>query len=115
MGSLDYEVSALGFGAMRLPSKRINRISADPGQAKKIIRSGVDQGINYIDTAYVYPGSEKAVGEALRDGYRDKVWLVSKSPLPLIRKAEDFDKHLATSLGRLQTDHLDIYLSLIHI
>lgn len=110
MGSLDWEVSALGFGAMRLPSKRINRLAADPGRSAKIIRSGIDQGINYVDTAYIYPGSEKAVGEALRDGYRDKVKLVSKSPLPLVRKAEDFDRYLATSLERLQTDHLDIYL-----
>lgn len=110
MGSLDWEVSALGFGAMRLPHRRFNRLAPDPASSTRIIRSGIDQGINYVDTAYIYPGSEKAVGEALADGYRDKVKLVSKSPLPLVRKAEDFDRFLATSLERLATDHLDIYL-----
>ncbi len=110
MGSLDWPVSALGFGAMRLPTKRMNRLSPDPTQSTSIIRSGIDQGINYVDTAYVYPGSEKAVGEALKDGYRERVHLVSKLPVFLTRKTEDFDKYLATSLERLQTDHLDAYL-----
>jgi predicted aldo/keto reductase-like oxidoreductase len=110
MGSLDWQVSALGFGAMRLPTKRMNRLSPDPAQSTAIIRSGIDQGINYVDTAYVYPGSEKAVGEALKDGYRERVHLVSKLPVFLTRKTEDFDKYLATSLERLQTDHLDVYL-----
>ena len=110
MGSLDWPVSALGFGAMRLPTKRMNRLSPDPTQSTSIIRSGIDQGINYVDTAYVYPGSEKAVGDALKDGYRERVHLVSKLPVFLTRKTEDFDKYLATSLERLQTDHLDAYL-----
>ena len=110
MGSLDWPVSALGFGAMRLPTKRMNRLSPDPTQSTAIIRSGIDQGINYVDTAYVYPGSEKAVGDALKDGYRERVHLVSKLPVFLTRKTEDFDKYLATSLERLQTDHLDAYL-----
>ncbi len=110
MGSLDWPVSALGFGAMRLPSKRMNRFSPDSAQSTAIIRSGIDQGINYVDTAYVYPGSEKAVGEALKDGYRERVHLVSKLPVFLTRKTEDFDKYLATQLERLQTDHLDAYL-----
>ena len=110
MGSLDWPVSALGFGAMRLPTKRMNRLSPDPTQSTAIIRSGIDQGINYVDTAYVYPGSEKAVGEALKDGYRQRVHLVSKLPVFLTRKTSDFDKYLATSIERLQTDHLDAYL-----
>ena len=92
------------------PTKRLNRLSPDPAKSTSIIRSGIDQGINYVDTAYVYPGSEKAVGEALKDGYRERVHLVSKLPVFLTRKTEDFDKYLATSLERLQTDYLDVYL-----
>jgi predicted aldo/keto reductase-like oxidoreductase len=110
MGSLEWPVSALGFGAMRLPSKGLNRLTPDLAESTAIIRSGIDQGINYVDTAYVYPGSERAVGEALKDGYRERVHLVSKLPVFLTRKAQDFDKYLATSLERLQTDHLDAYL-----
>ena len=111
MGSLDWPVSALGFGAMRLPNKGgLNRLTPDRAQSTAIIRSGIDQGINYVDTAYVYPGSEKAVGEALKDGYRQRVHLVSKLPVFLTRKTSDFDKYLATSIERLQTDHLDAYL-----
>jgi predicted aldo/keto reductase-like oxidoreductase len=110
MGSLEWPVSALGFGAMRLPSKGLNRLIPDQAESTSIIRSGIDHGINYVDTAYVYPGSEKAVGQALKDGYRERVRLVSKLPVFLTRKTEDFDKYLATSLERLQTDHLDVYL-----
>ena len=110
MGSLEWPVSALGFGAMRLPSKRMNPLSPDQAKCTAIIRSGIDQGISYVDTAYVYPGSEKAVGVALKDGYRERVHLVSKLPVFLTRKTQDFDKYLATSLERLQTDFLDIYL-----
>jgi predicted aldo/keto reductase-like oxidoreductase len=110
MGSLDWPVSALGFGAMRLPNRGLNRLTPDVAESTRIIRSGIDQGISYVDTAYLYPGSERAVGAALKDGYRERVHLVSKLPVPLVRKTEDFDKYLATSLERLQTDHLDVYL-----
>jgi len=112
MGSLDWPVSALGFGAMRLPGRRFNRLVPDQAKSSAIIRSGIDQGINYVDTAYVYPGSERAVGEALKDGYRERVHLVTKLPVFLTRKSEDFDKYLATSLERLQTHYLDAYLLL---
>jgi len=110
MGSLEWPVSALGFGAMRLPGRRLNRLIPDQAKSTAIIRSGIDQGINYVDTAYVYPGSEKAVGEALKNGYRERVRLVTKLPVFLTRKTEDFDKYLATQLERLQTDYLDAYL-----
>jgi predicted aldo/keto reductase-like oxidoreductase len=110
MGSLPWQVSALGFGAMRLPTRRMNRFSPEPDESIRIIRSGIDQGIDYVDTAYVYPGSEKVVGQALRDGYRERVKLVTKLPVFLTRKTGDFDRYLATQLERLQTDHLDVYL-----
>ncbi len=112
MGSLNWEVSALGFGAMRLPTKRFNRLAVDKHEAIRIIRRGIDSGINYVDTAWFYHmgDSEKVLGEALKDGYRERVKLVTKFPTPLGRKPEDFEKYLNAQLERLQTDYFDIYL-----
>jgi predicted aldo/keto reductase-like oxidoreductase len=112
MGSLDWEVSALGFGCMRLPSRRFSLMGADFAESKRIIRYGIDRGINYIDTAWLYHlgESEKFLGEILKDGYREKVKLVTKLPMFLVRNAEDFDRFLNTQMEKLQTDFLDIYL-----
>ncbi len=112
MGSLEWEVSALGFGCMRLPSRRFSLMGADLEESKRIIRYGIDRGINYIDTAWPYHlgESEKFLGEILKDGYREKVKLVTKLPLFLVRKTEDYDRFLNIQLERLQTDFLDIYL-----
>jgi uncharacterized protein len=112
MGSLDWEVSALGFGCMRLPSRRLNWLRADTESSIKIIRHGIDLGINYIDTARYYHlgDSEKILGEALKGGYREKVHLVTKLPMHIVRKREDFDQYLNKQLKRLQTDYLDGYL-----
>ena len=112
MGSLDWEVSALGFGCMRLPSRRFSLMGADLEESKRIIRYGIDRGINYIDTAWPYHlgESERVVGQTLRDGYREKVHLVTKLPVPVVRKTEDFDRFLNSQLEKLQTDYLDIYL-----
>jgi predicted aldo/keto reductase-like oxidoreductase len=110
MGSkIDWEVSALGFGAMRLP-KKFGRV--DEEEAIRILRYGIDRGINYVDTAWPYHGgkSEVIVGKALQDGYREKVHLVSKLPMWSVKETEDFDKFLNKQLEKLQTDHLDIYL-----
>jgi predicted aldo/keto reductase-like oxidoreductase len=119
MGKLDWEVSALGFGCMRLPTKTIQ----DPltNQRKQVInreyalemiRYGIDQGINYIDTAWPYHEgeSELVVGEALKDGYREKVRLVSKLPTWLIKSDDDFEQFLSKQLDKLQTNYLDLYL-----
>jgi predicted aldo/keto reductase-like oxidoreductase len=112
MGSLDWEVSALGFGCMRLPQRRLNRLRAETDESIRIIRHGIDLGINYIDTAWPYHlgDSEKILEQALKDGYRERVHLVTKLSMPLVRRTEDFDRYLDTQLERLQTDHLDIYL-----
>jgi predicted aldo/keto reductase-like oxidoreductase len=113
MGSLPWKVSALGFGCMRLPSKKfLIWKKVDQPEAIKIIRYGIDQGINYIDTAFVYHlgQSEVIVGHALKDGYREKVHLVTKLPMWIVRKPEDVEHYLKIQLKRLQTDHLDIYL-----
>ena len=112
MGSLDWEVSALGFGCMRLPSRRFSLMGVDLEESKRIIRYGIDRGINYIDTAWPYHlgESEKVVGKTLQDGYRDKVKLVTKLPMFLMFRTGDFDRFLNVQLERLQTDHIDIYL-----
>ncbi|TET31228.1 MAG: aldo/keto reductase [Candidatus Heimdallarchaeota archaeon] len=109
MGSLEWEVSALGFGAMRLPTNQQMRV--DEEEAIKMIRYAIDNGVNYVDTAYPYHNgeSEVVVGKALKDGYREKVHLTTKSPLWMIKKAEDFDTYLNEQIKRLQTKP-DIYL-----
>ena len=111
-GSTGFEVSALGLGCMRLPTVSFIPQRVDNRKAFSLIRSAVDQGVNYIDTAWPYHfgGSERIVGEALRDGYREKVHLVTKLFMPMVRKAEDFDRFLDRQLEKLQTSYLDTYL-----
>ncbi|MFN2132223.1 MAG: aldo/keto reductase [Anaerolineae bacterium] len=112
MGSLDWQVSALGYGCMRLPTRRLNRLRVAADEAIRIIRRGIDLGINYVDTAWPYHlgDSERILGQALQDGYRERVHLATKLPTFMVRKTEDFDHYLDTQLERLQTDHVDVYL-----
>ncbi|MFX1427954.1 MAG: aldo/keto reductase [Promethearchaeota archaeon] len=109
MGSLDWEVSALGFGAMRLPMNQMMQVNEE--ESIKMIRYAIDNGVNYVDTAYPYHNgiSEVIVGKALKDGYREKVHLTTKLPLRMVNKTEDFDKFLNKQIERLQTTP-DIYL-----
>ena len=111
-GSLDWEVSALGFGAMRLPLVGKDSSRVDEPEAIKMIRHAVDRGVNYVDTAYPYHEKvgEIVVGRALLDGYRQKVKLATKLPSWLVEKPDDFDRFLAEQLDKLQTDHIDFYL-----
>ncbi len=112
MGPLNWKVSALGLGCMRLPSRRINKLRAQKKDSIELIRYGIDKGINYIDTAWPYHlgDSEKILGEALQDGYREKVHLITKLPIFMVRKSKDFNKYLTTQMKRLKTDYLDGYL-----
>ena len=90
-GSLNWKTSALGFGAMRLPVSGEKRAPFDPNvdepESIRMIRRAIDEGLNYIDTAYPYHSgkSEKVVGRALKDGYRDKIKLATKLPARFVR------------------------------
>lgn len=113
MGKTGVQVSALGFGCMRLPVlPGKTQADIDEAQAIGMIRSAIDAGLNYVDTAYMYHDqeSERLVGKALQDGYRDKVYLATKSPLGSINTAEDFDRILEEQLRKLNTAHIDFYM-----
>jgi len=104
------QLSILGFGCMRLPTTEDGSI--DEPRAIKQVRSAIDSGVNYLDTAWPYHGgmSESFVGRALAGGYRNKVKLATKLPSWLIRTREEMDEYLAQQLEHLQTDHIDYYL-----
>ncbi|MEI8376083.1 MAG: aldo/keto reductase [Planctomycetota bacterium] len=110
-GKTGTNISALGFGAMRLPTKD-NAADVDEAQSIEMIRYAIDQGVNYIDTAYVYHGgnSETVVGKALAGSNREKVHVATKLPIWNVQKIEDCDRLLNEQLARLQTDHIDFYL-----
>ncbi len=110
-GSLDWQASALGFGAMRLPTVG-DRNTIDEPEAIRMLRYAFDHGVNYVDTAYPYHGgnSELVVGRALRNGYRDRVRVATKLPVPRVTCADDFDRLLDEQLEKLGTPYLDYYL-----
>lgn len=112
-GKTGCTVSRLGFGAMRLPTVQQGENSViDEDEAVRIIRYAIDNGVNYVDTAYFYHGgeSEIVVGKALRDGYREKALLATKLPMGEVKCTEDFDRILNDQLSKLGTDHIDFYL-----
>jgi predicted aldo/keto reductase-like oxidoreductase len=111
-GRLDWKASVLGFGCMRLPLLDNDWANVDVTESIKMIRYAIDHGVNYVDTAYPYHmgKSEVVVGQALQDGYRQKVKLATKLPSPVVQSAADFDRLFNEQLVRLNTEYIDFYL-----
>ena len=111
-GKQDWKTSILGLGCMRLPVIDGDSENINEERAIELIRYAIDNGINYIDTAWPYHGgnSEELVGKALSDGYREKVKLATKLYTPGVESIEDCEYYLDKQLERLQTDHIDLYL-----
>ncbi len=109
-GKHNIDVSVLGFGCMRLPLLADGSI--DEPASIDMLRTSIDGGLNYVDTAYGYHGgkSELLVAKALQDGYREKVFLATKCPVWLVKTAADFDRLLDEQLRKLETDHIDMYM-----
>ena len=102
------KISVLGFGCMRF-TQSVGRI--DLKKAEQEIMEAFRLGVNYYDTAYIYPGSEEALGEILYNNQiRDKVYIATKLPHYLIRNTEGLEKTFNEQLRRLKTDHIDYYL-----
>ena len=102
------ELSVLGFGCMRF-TRNGGRIDLE--KAEKEIMAAYRGGVNYYDTAYIYPGSEALLGTVLkRNGIREKVKVATKLPQYLVRNLDGVEKIFQEELGRLQTDYIDYYL-----
>ncbi len=100
--------SILGFGCMRLPTKKGH---IDMKETERELAYAIRHGINYFDTAYVYKGSEKALGILIeKNGWRDKIEIATKLPHYLIHSLENANKIFEEQLTRLHTDYIDNYL-----
>ena len=102
------ELSILGYGCMRFSRKGGG---VDVEKTEQELLAAYRAGVNYFDTAYIYPGSEAALGEILeRNGIRDRVRIATKLPQYLVRNRESLDRYLEEELSRLRTDRIDYYL-----
>ena len=101
-------ISILGYGCMRFTKKGTG---IDIDKAEKEILSAFEKGINYYDTAYLYQGSEAALGLILeRNGIRDKVNIATKLPQYMVKSSAAIDRYFNEELARLRTDYIDYYL-----
>jgi hypothetical protein len=96
------QLSILGMGCMRFPM--------DKAETERLILTAIEGGVNFFDTAYIYPGSEKTLGDILaRNNKRKQIHIATKMPLTKIKSTADFDKYFNEQLQRLQTDYIDYY------
>jgi len=104
------ELSILGLGCMRFPGA----FGTDMQKTEELVMHAIDKGVNYFDTAWIYPGSEEALGTILaKNNVRFKAFIATKLPLILFKNQStsvDFDKYFNQSLERLKTDYIDYYL-----
>ena len=111
-GKTGIQVSALGYGAMRLPAHEDKKVDLE--KSVPMLRRGIDLGINYIDSAYVYIDgtSEVAVGEAIKPYDRSKLYITTKIPVHAEEDAQAgaWRKKLETSLERFDTPYIDFIL-----
>lgn len=102
------KISVLGYGCMRF-SQKGGKIDID--KTEQEIMAAYEAGVNYYDTAYIYPGSEAALGKILEEnGIRDKVNIATKLPHYMLKTKEDAEKYFKEELKRLRTDHVEYYL-----
>ncbi len=102
------QISQLGYGCMRFSKKGT---SIDFEKAEKEVLLAIKQGVNYFDSAYIYPGSEECLGRILDKNHcRDKVYIATKLPQYLMRSAAAVEKTFNEELSRLRTNYIDYYL-----
>lgn len=102
------DISLLGFGCMRFTQ---SGGKIDLNKAESEIMEAYRSGVNYFDTAYIYPGSEAAIGEIFeRNHIRDNIKIATKLPHYLVKSRDSMDKYFSEQLRRLRTDYIDYYL-----
>ena len=108
-GKTGFKVSGLGFGCMRLPTKDGQ---IDFPEATRIVRHAIDEGVNYLDTAYGYHDqqSEVFVGKVIQEGYREKVAIATKMPVWEVNAEADFDRLFGEQRRKLQVETIDFYM-----
>lgn len=111
-GNISHQVSRFGMGCMRLPQTKNEQGKdvIDENESIRMIQHAIENGVNYFDTAYAYPGSEEVLGKALKNGRREKVMIASKCPMDEINGFDDYQRIFDESLRRLDTDYIDVYL-----
>lgn len=105
-------VSRFGMGCMRLPQikKSDGTEIIDEQESIRMIRYAIENGVNYFDTAYSYTGSERVLGKALLDGYRQKVYIATKCPVWYVKTGADYGRFIDEQRKRLRSDYIDVYL-----
>lgn len=100
--------SVLGFGCLRFPKKGNG---VDMEETERELAYAIEHGINYFDTAYIYKGNEKVLGELLeKNHWREQVQIATKMPHYMIHSVEEIEKLFQEQLRRLRTDYVDNYL-----
>jgi len=111
-GRLGWQVSALGFGLMRLPVLGGDHSRINEEEALRLIRTAIDHGVNYLDSAHIYHhgNADALLGKVLRDGYRERVRVATKLTTWEVQTADDLERHLEMQLEKIRFGPIDCYL-----